>query len=148
MSKKIITPPSKGNKNGTSGKKVKGSSGKTAVQAAVSPEPGYVTIRVGSSGTDLALASLNQAAVQDVVEQVNQGKQAAKPVELSVSDPTGWSPPDRGRFWNLYRMIRADGTRQVSLRAGEKVFAQPADWAASGLLHPTDDAAVRCRCWN
>lgn len=149
MSKNMITSPPKGNKNSTPGKKAaKTPPAKKSGSSTASPGPGRVTIRVGAKVIRLALAGLDQAAVQDLVEQLGQGKLRTAPVELEVGDIAGVDPADRTRFWTLYLAVRGDGTRPVALRAGGKTFNQPADWAASGLALSTDDPEEGCRARN
>lgn len=149
MSKNMITSPPKGNKNSTPGKKAaKKPPAKKSGSSTASPGPGRVTIRVGAKVIRLALAGLDQAAVQDLVEQLGQGKLRTAPVELEVGDIAGVDPADRTRFWTLYLAVRGDGTRPVALRAGGNTFAQPTDWAASGLAVSTDNPEEGCRARN
>ena len=146
MSKNMITSPPQGNKKSTSGKKsAKKPAATKAGSTTTSNKPGHVTISVGPKAITLAVAALDQAAVHDVVEQLSKGKGQAASIELAVGDGAAWSPSDRGNFWSLYRALRADDTRQVVLRAGGKVFAQPADWAVNGLVNTAGDPAERCR---
>jgi P4 family phage/plasmid primase-like protien len=139
VSKAIIPSPTKGNKNGAAGK---APASKVPGKKAASTQPGCVTIRVGSKTATLPLTEIDQVAVRDVVDQLGHG---TAPVELGVDDFAAAAPQDRGRFWTLYRSVRGSGPRPVAVRTGGKTFAQPADWAASGLLAPTDDADARCR---
>ena len=146
MSKNMILSPPQGSKKSTSGKKsAKPPSATKAGSTTTSNTSGHVTISVGAKTTALPVAALDQTAVHDIVEQLGKGKGQAGSIELAVSDGAAWSPSDRGNFWSLYRALRADDTRQVVLRAGGKVFAQPADWAAHGLADTADDPAERCR---
>lgn len=142
MSKSILPSPTKGNKKSTSPTKAKNAS-KKFTELAPAGDPSRVTIRVGTKENSLALASLDPAAIHDIVEQLGKSGQQGS-VTLRVT-PAGWSVADRERFWSLFRALQGDTSDRVTLSVDGKTFPRPLDWATNCLLDPTNDPAARCR---